>query len=68
MPAHRRGGALVISYPYLWHHEHRAGQEEGQKNRPCVIVLAVKREADGDRAPADRTSAVENAIVCRPMR
>lgn len=32
---------LVVSYSYLWHHEHRAGREEGAKNRPCVIVLAV---------------------------
>ncbi len=32
---------LVLSYSYLWHHEHRAGREEGVKNRPCVIVFAV---------------------------
>jgi hypothetical protein len=33
---------LVLSYAYLWHHEHRAGHEEGVKDRPCVIVLAVQ--------------------------
>jgi hypothetical protein len=33
---------LVISYAYLWHHEHRAGRDEGVKDRPCVIVLAVQ--------------------------
>ncbi|OWK18671.1 growth inhibitor PemK [Mesorhizobium amorphae CCBAU 01583] len=38
---------LVISYAYLWHHEHQAGQDEGRKDRPCVIVLAVERGADG---------------------
>ena len=38
---------LVISYAYLWHHEHQAGQDEGRKDRPCVIVLAVERAADG---------------------
>jgi hypothetical protein len=38
---------LVIAYSYLWHHEHRAGREEGQRDRPSVIVLAVEREADG---------------------
>ncbi len=32
---------LVLSYSYPWHHEHRAGQEEGRKDRPCVIVLAI---------------------------
>jgi hypothetical protein len=25
---------LVISYAYLWHHEHRAGRDEGAKDRP----------------------------------
>ena len=34
---------LVISYSYLWHHEHNAGREEGIKDRPCVVVLAVRR-------------------------
>jgi hypothetical protein len=38
---------LVISYAYLWRSEHLAGQEEGRKDRPSVIVLAVEREADG---------------------
>jgi hypothetical protein len=32
---------LVISYSYLWHHEHREGNDEGRKNRPCGIVLAL---------------------------
>jgi hypothetical protein len=30
---------LVIRYSYLWHDEHRRGQEEGLKDRPCAIVL-----------------------------
>lgn len=38
-------GGLVISYAYLWRHESEAGQIEGTKNRPCVLVLVVKREA-----------------------
>jgi mRNA-degrading endonuclease toxin of MazEF toxin-antitoxin module len=38
---------LVLSYAYLWHHEHRAGREEGTKNRPCVIVLAQQQSSDG---------------------
>jgi hypothetical protein len=38
---------LVISYAYLWHHEHRAGREEGVKDRPWVIILAAKITADG---------------------
>ena len=60
---------LVISYAYLWHTEHQAGQEEGRKDRPTVIVLAVEREADAativtvlpitHSAPADPALAVE---------
>lgn len=38
---------LVISYAYLWHREHHAGQEEGRKERPSVMVLAMERDADG---------------------
>ncbi len=38
---------LVISYAYLWHHEHRAGRDEGVKDRPCVIILVVQQESDG---------------------
>lgn len=34
---------LVISYAYLWRREHQAGQQEGRKHRPCVIVLAVQK-------------------------
>lgn len=38
---------LVISYAYLWRAEHDAGQEEGRKNRPCVIVLSVEKHDTG---------------------
>ncbi|HEY4171219.1 MAG TPA: hypothetical protein VGM96_30780 [Reyranella sp.] len=60
---------LVISYAYLWHVEHVVGREGGRKDRPVVIVLAVKREADGETsvivlpithsAPSDPASTVE---------
>ena len=60
---------LVIRYSYLWHSEHLAGREEGQKDRPCAIVVAVRRgEADETRVlvvplthspPADSSDAVE---------
>jgi hypothetical protein len=32
---------LVIRYSYLWKHEHDAGREEGTKDRPCAIVMAI---------------------------
>jgi hypothetical protein len=47
MPIPNPEPGLVVSYAYLWHHEHQAGQEEGQKNRPAAIVLVANREADG---------------------
>ncbi len=38
---------LVISYAYLWRHEHSKGQEEGRKFRPSVIVLTVQSPKGG---------------------
>lgn len=38
---------LVLNYTYLWHDEHRRGQEEGRKVRPSVIVVNVARASDG---------------------
>jgi hypothetical protein len=38
---------LVISYAYLWRREFEVGQEEGRKNRPCVIVLSVEKHDSG---------------------
>lgn len=32
---------LVIRYAYLWKREFEAGREEGSKDRPCAIVMAV---------------------------
>jgi hypothetical protein len=39
---------LVIRYSYLWRRELDAGREEGAKDRPCAIVMAVVDE-DGDK-------------------
>lgn len=36
---------LVIRYSYLWRREAEAGHDEGVKDRPCAIVVAVKTEA-----------------------
>jgi len=33
---------LVLHDAYLWHAEHKQGQEEGIKDRPCVIVLTAE--------------------------
>ena len=37
---------LVIRYSYLWSREAAAGREEGVKDRPCAIVLAVKQDSE----------------------
>ena len=39
MPLPTPHPGLVISYSYLWQDEHRRGEEDGRKNRPCAIVL-----------------------------
>lgn len=35
---------LVIRYSYLWRAEHLAGREEGIKDGPCAIVMAINHE------------------------
>jgi hypothetical protein len=60
---------LIISYSYVWDHEAQGGQEEGRKDRPCVIALAVERQQDGEtlvtvlpvthRPPEDAAAAIE---------
>lgn len=58
----------VIRYSYLWEREAREGREEGAKDRPCAIVLALLREGDAPivrvlpithAAPADPADALE---------
>lgn len=39
---------LVIHYSYLWRDEALRGSEEGRKDRPCVVILAVVR-SNGER-------------------
>jgi mRNA-degrading endonuclease toxin of MazEF toxin-antitoxin module len=67
MPLPRPEPGLVLSYAYLWRHEHNRGREEGIKARPCAVVLA-SRDAAGrtvvavapitHRAPADPARAI----------
>ncbi len=59
---------LVIRYSYLWKQEADAGREEGSKDRPCAIVMAIS-EVEGEQQvvvlpithspPADPEDAVE---------
>ena len=45
---------LVIHYAYLWHADHLKGQEEGVKDRPCVIMLAAE-VVDGETVAIARS-------------
>jgi hypothetical protein len=65
---------LVIRYAYLWESEARAGKEEGVKDRPCAIVLALLRDGDAPlvrvlpithTAPADPADALEIPLATK---
>lgn len=56
---------LVIRYSYLWHREFLEGREEGEKDRPCAIIAAMRSDETGERRvlvlpvthlPPDRSS------------
>jgi hypothetical protein len=59
---------MVIRYAYLWRDQHLRGIEEGAKDRPCAVLLAVTDDA-GERKvivlpvthspPRDPADAVE---------
>lgn len=44
MPLPTPEPGLVLSYEFLWSDEAERGQEEGDKRRPSVVVLATKTE------------------------
>ena len=60
---------LVIRYSYLWRSEFLEGREEGQKDRPCAIIAAIRADDAGftrvlalpitHREPSDERMAVE---------
>ena len=41
---------LVVRYAYLWRREQEAGREEGTKDRPCAVLLALAG-GEGDGQP-----------------
>lgn len=60
---------LVIRYAYLWAEEHEQGREEGRKDRPCVVVVAVERR-DGRKlvtvVPVTHARQGHDAIAIPP--
>jgi hypothetical protein len=58
----------VLAYSYLWHREAQAGREEGSKDRPVVVVVAIEKQPHGTqllvvpvttRPPRDGDTVVE---------
>ena len=39
---------LVIRYSYLRCSEYCQGRDQGQKDRPCAIIAAIRADEDGD--------------------
>lgn len=40
---------FVFRYAYLWSRLQREGREEGDKDRPCLVLAIVAVEADGSK-------------------
>jgi hypothetical protein len=69
---------LVIRYSFLWSTEKAQGALEGGKDRPCVIVVAVRRDSYGDittivapvthQPPRDPAASIEiPSQICRSL-
>jgi hypothetical protein len=63
---------LVLRYAYLWRSEADRGKDEGVKDRPVVVVLAVKRDGNHIRvvvAPVTHTppTNVDAAVEIPPQ-
>ncbi len=46
MPIANPRSGLVVSYNYLWRHQHERGETEGRKARPACLIVVLPR-ADG---------------------
>ena len=57
---------LVIRYSYLWKSEHLLGQEDGVKDRPCVVIL-VTTDNEGEKIvtvlPISHTPPANSALA-----
>ena len=65
----------VFRYSYLWHWQHAEGREEGDKDRPCLVLAIVTVEEDGSPAvrvlpithapPANAADAIEIPVLVK---
>ncbi len=63
---------LVIRYSFLWSRDKDRGASEGVKDRPCAIVLAIRRSEDGEIkvvvAPITHSPPSDPAAIEIPSR
>jgi hypothetical protein len=63
---------MVVRYSFLWSTKARAGQTEGRKDRPCVVVTAIRRAGDGRFRvrvlPITRTPTEEARSIAIPSK
>jgi hypothetical protein len=38
---------MIVRYSFLWSRKAEAGETEGRKDRPCVVITAIRCAADG---------------------
>ncbi len=48
MPVPKPVPGLIIRYSYLWRREYLEGRDDGQKDRPCAIIAALRRSENGE--------------------
>lgn len=54
----------IFRYSYLWHWQHLEGREEGDKDRPCLVLAVVTTEDDG--SPVVRVLPVTHTAPANP--
>ena len=63
LPSEAKVGC-VFRYSYLWHWQHLEGREEGDKDRPALVLAFVATPEDG--APAVRVLPVTHSPPSDP--
>ncbi|WP_040427755.1 hypothetical protein, partial [Afipia birgiae] len=54
----------IFRYAYLWDWQHREGREEGDKDRPCLVLAIVMTTEEG--APIVRVLPITHTPPANP--
>ena len=57
---------LVVRYSYLWADDAAAGYDEGDKDRPAAIVMAVEQSGGTETRDFFNSSAIRRAASTSP--